>query len=204
LRLWGSSAGPVLEALRHSGVFRHSLALSSVRLKYWLPDLDDEGIIDNLTYEGKATALGKSFISHTNLLSKVHLDYATTIRTIEQSLPIRFVPENGVPTLSGHPIIITFARRLKDVRSFVTRVFSSTMPFRLWGLSEVYEDGFARVYAVDLHIGHKLTFEITKDFVRVYLPPGTCGNSIARFYTNVQHYYDSMASISGGPNEQLF
>ncbi|MCX5991117.1 MAG: hypothetical protein NTZ04_02110 [Chloroflexi bacterium] len=204
LRLWGGNAGVVLEALRNSNVFSHSLALSSVRVKYWLPNLDEEAIIDNFTHEGKATALGRSFSSHTNLISKLYLDYAQTIRMIEDSLPIRFVPQEGLPTLDGHPIIINLTRRLRDIRSFVSKVFSSNMPFRLWGLSEVQENDFARVYAVDLHVGHKLTFEITRDFVRIYLPPGTCGNTIARFYTNIQQHYDSMASISGGPHEQLF
>ena len=204
LRLWGSSAATVLSSLRHSGAFPYSLALSSVRLKYWLPNLDEEAIIDNFTFEGKVTALGKSFISHMNLISKVHSNYAETIRSIEEELPIRFVPENGIPTLEGHPIIISLARKLGDVKNFVTRVFSSTLPFRLWGLSEIYEDDFARVYAVDLHIGHKLMFEIGRDFIRIYLPLGVCGNTIARFYANLQQYYDSTALISGGSHEQLF
>ena len=204
LRLWGGSAATVLKSLRNSGAFPYSLALSSVRLKYRLPNLDDEAIIDNFTFDGKVTALGKSFISHINLISKVHSKYTENIRSIEDELPIRFVPYKGVPTLEGHPIIISLSRELRDIRNFVARVFSSALPFRLWGLSEVYENDFARVYAVDLHVGNKLLFEIGRDFVRIYLPPGTCGNTIARFYANVQQYYDSMASISGGSYEQLF
>jgi len=204
LRLWGGSAAAVLDALRQSGIFGHSLALSSVRLRYWLPGLDDEAIIDNLTFEGKVTALGKSFMSHTNLISKVHANYSETIRKIEDKLPIRFVSQDGIAALEGNPIIINLSREVEDVPDFVSSVFSSALPFRLWGLSEVYENNFARVYAVDLHIGHKLTFEISKDFIRIYLPPNTCGNTVSRFYTNLQQYYDSMASISGGEFEQIF
>jgi len=204
LRLWGGSASTVLKSLRNSGAFPHSLALSSVRLKYWLPNLDDEAIIDNFTFDGKVTALGKSFISHINLISKVYSKYTENIRSIEYELPIRFVPYKGVPTLEGHPIILSLSRKLPDVRNFVAKVFSSALPFRLWGLSEVYEDDFARVYAVDLHVGNKLLFEIGGDFIRIYLPAGTCGNTIARFYANMQQYYDSEVSISGGSHEQLF
>lgn len=204
LRLWGGSAATVLEGLRESGVFPHSLALSSVRLKYWLPNLEDEAVIDNFTFDGKVTALGKSFVSHTNLVARLHSSYAETIRRIESELPIRYVPEHEIPTLEGHPVIISLTRNLVNIKDFVRKVFSSSLPFRLWGVSEIYDDEFARVYAVDLHVGHKLTFEVARDFVRIYLPPATCGNTIARFYSNVQQYYDSGASISGGPREQLF
>jgi len=204
LRLWGDGAGSVLKALQKSGAFPHSLALSSVRVKFWLKNYEDEAVIDNVTYDGKTTALGKSFASHTNLITKSYSEYAHSIKRIEDELSIRFKGEDGVFGLEGHPIVITLSRELKDARVFVSKVFSSSLPFRLWGMSELYEDGFARVYAVDLHIGHKLTFEIGKDFIRIYLPPGTCGNSIARFYTNLQQHYDSRAVISGGKYEQLF
>lgn len=204
LRLWGGSAATVLESLHSSKALMHSLALSSVRLKYWLPEYEDEAVTDNFTFEGKVTALGKSFISHTNLISRVYSEYSRDIRRIEEELSIRFVQKQGIYELEGHPIIISLTRKLVDLPNFISRVFSSALPFRLWGLPEILGGDFARVYAVDLHIGHKLLFEISTDFIRIYLPTGTCGNTIARFYTNIQQHYDSMASISGGRREQLF
>jgi hypothetical protein len=191
LRLWG-------------GVFPHSLALSSVSVKFWLKDHEDDAVIDNVTFDGKATALGKSFASHTNLITKSYSQYSYLIKRMENELAIHFNGKEQVLSLQGHPIVVSLTRKLTDIESFVSKVFSSSLPFRLWGMSELYEDGFARVYAVDLHIGHKLTFEIGEDFIRIYLPPGTCGNSIARFYTNLQQYYDSQAAISGGEYEHLF
>lgn len=204
LRLWGGSAATVLQSLHRSRALMHSLALSSVRLKYWLPEYEDEAVTDNFTFEGKVTALGKSFVSHTNLISRVYSEYSKSIRNIEEELSIGFVSKQGISTLEGHPIIIALTRKLVDLPSFLSRVFSSALPFRLWGLPEIIGDDFARVYAVDLHIGHKLLFEISTDFIRIYLPKETCGNTIARFFTNIQQYYDSMASISGGKRERLF
>lgn len=204
LRLWGGSAATVLQSLHRSKALMHSLALSSVRLRYWLPEYEDEAVTDNFTFEGKVTAVGKSFISHTNLISKVYSEYSRAIRSIEEELSIRFVSKQGISTLEGHPIIIELTRKLVDLPNFISRVFSSALPFRLWGLPEILGDDFARVYAVDLHIGHKLLFEISTDFIRIYLPTGTCGNTIARFFTNIQQYHDSMASISGGRRERLF
>ena len=204
LRLWGGSARSVLDSLHKSHALMHSLALSSVRLKYWLPGYEDEAITDNFTFDGKVTAVGKSFISHTNLISRVHSEYSRSIKNIEEELSIRYVEKEGTNSLEGHPIIISLSRKLIDINKFVSRVFSSALPFRLWGLPEIIGDDFIRVYAVDLHIGHELLFEISTDFIRIYLPTGTCGNTIARFYTNIQQYYDSMASISGGKRERLF
>jgi len=204
LRLWGGSAASVLESLQSSQALMHSLALSSVRVKYSLPEYEDETVTDNFTFEGKVTALGKSFISHTNLISRVYSEYSREIRNIEEELSLRFVPRQGIHELEGHPIIISFSRKLINLPNFISRVFSSALPFRLWGLPEIIDDDFARVYAVDLHVGHKLLFEISTDFIRIYLPIGTCGNTIARFYTNIQQYYDSMALISGGKHERLF
>ena len=34
--------------------------------------------------------------------------------------------------------------------------------------------------------------------MRVYLLDGSCGNTIARLYTNLQHYYDSQVTIEWG------
>ena len=203
LRLWGGSAAAVLDALRKSGVFPHSMALSSVRLKHWVSGLEDEAVIDNFTFDGKVTALGKSFVSHIDLVARLHDIYAQTVRSIERELSIRFVAQDSGLTLQGHPVIISLTRELPNITEFIRRVFSSALPFRLWGITEIENDFFARVYSVDLHVGHKLTFEIARDFIRIYLPPSACANTIARFYANIQQYYDSGASISGGPNERL-
>ena len=50
-----------------------------------------------------------------------------------------------------------------------------------------------RVHAVDLHIGAPISFEVTPELIRVYLPSGTCANSVLRLYANLQHFYDAEA-----------
>ena len=61
-----------------------------------------------------------------------------------------------------------------------------------------------RVTALDLHVANRITFEVAPDFIRVYLPDGTCGNPIVRLYTNLQHYYDSQVVLAAGGGEALF
>lgn len=55
--------------------------------------------------------------------------------------------------------------------------------------------GMVEVEAVDLHIGQRLRFDITPDWLRVYLFEGGCGNTVARLVSNLQHHFDGALSI---------
>jgi hypothetical protein len=52
--------------------------------------------------------------------------------------------------------------------------------------------------------GNTLTFEASPKFVRLYLPSGACGNTVIRFFTNLQHYYDSLVRAEDGNGRPLF
>ena len=69
------------------------------------------------------------------------------------------------------------------------RVFSAARPFRLWGLESKLEDGYFSVAGVDLHTGSPMNFEITGDFMRVYLSAESRGSAVLRLLTNLQLYY---------------
>jgi hypothetical protein len=82
-------------------------------------------------------------------------------------------------------------------------MFSGVEPFRLWGVPvEVGPKAF-RVRAVDLHVGETVDFEVFPEVIRVYLPSGGCGNSIIRYYTNLQHTFDAKVSAESA-GERLF
>ena len=83
-------------------------------------------------------------------------------------------------------------------------VFSGAEPFRLWGAPVLVGKDYFRVTALDLHVTHRITFEITRDFMRVYLADRSCGNTIARLYTNLQHYYDSRVTMRSGEGTLCF
>ena len=110
----------------------------------------------------------------------------------------------GVNPMSGEPFNITFSRPIGDLESFLKAVFSGTEPFRLWGAPVAIGTNYFRVTALDLHVTNRITFEVARDFMRVYLPDGSCGNTIIRLYTNLQHYYDSQVSLTAGGGETLF
>ena len=48
-----------------------------------------------------------------------------------------------------------------------------------------------QVVAVDLHTGDPIDLEVTPSTIRIYLPKGSCGNTVLRIYVNLQHYFDS-------------
>lgn len=68
-------------------------------------------------------------------------------------------------------------------------------PFRLWGLPQMTGELTAEVEAVDLHVGQQLRFDITSEWMRIYLFAGGCGNSVARLASNLQHHFDGALSI---------
>ena len=50
---------------------------------------------------------------------------------------------------------------------------------------------------MDLHAGGKLNLELSQDWIVMYLIKGLCGNTVVRFYSVVQHVYDSKAKLGG-------
>jgi hypothetical protein len=77
---------------------------------------------------------------------------------------------------------------------FVTELLAVRRPFRLWGVPDIVS-GVAQVEAVDLHIGQRLRFDIGREWLRVYLERGSCGNTVARLISNLQHHFDGALSL---------
>lgn len=206
LKLWGNLAKDVFDAFQKSERLRSVFSLSSVRLKRYLKGTD-ESITDDINFYGKVTSMGQSFDSHLDLVNGFYREEykAKIVQVIEKELSIGFDDiSTGVALLKGEPIFVKFSNRIFDIERFTRTLFSGTTPFRLWGLQQIVKKDFARIYAVDLHLGRTLTFEVFPDTIRIFLPIGTCGNTIARFYTLFQHHYDSSAELLGGKYDNLF
>ena len=65
----------------------------------------------------------------------------------------------------------------------------------LLGITESYTDDFMRVNAVDLHVGHRIMFEITPSEMKIYLNNLGCGNTVLRVYTLLQQTFDSLVKF---------
>jgi hypothetical protein len=206
LKLWGNLAKDVFDAFQKSERLRRVFSLSSVRLKRYFKETD-ESITDDINFYGKVTSMGQSFDSHLDLVNRFYReDYKNKIvQVIEKELSIGVDDvSTEVALLKGEPIFVKFSNRIFDIETFTRTLFAGTTPFRLWGLQQIVKKDFARIYAVDLHLGRTLTFEVFPDTIRIFLPIRTCGNTIARFFTLFQHHYDSSAELLGGKYDHLF
>lgn len=160
-------------------------------------------IIDDLRYDGKFSTRGKSFNRHLWLVNKLYTDYKELVYNIEKNYSISI--ENN--KLMGLPINIEFKRDDLSAEYIIKAIFSNKKPFKLWGYADKIDDGYYKVLAVDLHNGNqgnKINFEITKDFISIYLSKKNCGNTIARLVCNIQQYLDSQIKVWGGKDDELF
>lgn len=96
--------------------------------------------------------------------------------------------------------MIDFARPLVDVDRFVAGLFTSKEPFRLWAVPRKLDQEEWEANAVDLHVGQTLRLEITPRWMRVLLGEHTCGNTLARLITNLQHRFNAESRLAAVPS----
>lgn len=209
MQLWGNRARRVLEILRQPNAFANATTLSKVKIKHFLDRAvsEESFSLDEVKWDGKITARGTSFQSHINLVNSIYRSYSDKVRGFEKRFSLRFsTPANRrrQTIMDGEPLTLTFSRPIADLKKFMAALFGGTEPFRLWGVPVSVGENYWRVTAVDLHVTNRITFEIAPDFMRVYLPQGSCGNTIVRLFTNLQHYYDSQVALTAGGGETLF
>jgi hypothetical protein len=192
MQLWGNNASTVLETLRENEDLRRSTPLSTVGIKR---ELDDEAVIDDITYYSKFTARGDSVDGHFKQVYDLKNNYSELLHKIEDEYSIKYSTDKRGGHVEGTPLLIDFDREIEELEEFMDELFSSKKPFRLWGVRNQLEEDYYRISSVDLHTGDKLNLEVCPDWVRIYLPEDSCGNVVLRLYTNIQHYFDSEAEL---------
>lgn len=148
---------------------------------------------DDVTYKGVVSVKsGKSIDDHIGLVDETKSHYKKLVEEVEQ-YRLRTVHASGFGHLKGKSVDIFFDRQVQNFELFLGRLLDSKSPFRLWGIRQKLAPDYYRVFALDLHTGHPLDLEISRNLIRVYVPRGSCGNTLLRLYVNIQHYYDSRA-----------
>lgn len=189
LRASGPDAGELLDELGAMKSFSRSISLSGVQVRAHDVASGDD-VDEAVTRDGRFIAAGGSFEFHEAIVSGVIARYEALISAIESRL-LRWHPiDGGGGILAGTPITILLSEPVSDPSRLIDGIFNSRAPFRLWG---TYEQGDATVTvdAVDLHVGQALAFQFTPDSVSVIATAGTCGNTVARIVSNLQHSFDA-------------
>ncbi len=194
LQATGRRAEKLLEYLAGSPEYRGTLSLDAIHVA-----VDDGlgGVMNEaVDQRGVFAASGDSLETHFQFVRSVVGRYAYLVELLEAKAIGWNSLENGGGTLDGGPIGIQFSEPVTDLVRFVDMLFTSKEPFRLWGVPRITDEGVAEVDAVDLHVGQRLRIDIGPGWMRVYLERDSCGNTVARLITNLQHSFDSRLSLS--------
>lgn len=197
MQLRSRQAGRVLKTMQSEHGEPHSARLSKVSVEI-------DGSISDIKYDGKVTGRGKSFTHHVATTSSILDTYAEQIRLVERNYAIAGVKDGTGITLSGSPITFKLPTPIEDLKVFCDAMFSASEPFRLWGDPVRVSDRLYRIHGLDLHSARTLAFEVSPTFIRVYLPRGSCGNSVLRLYTNLQARYDALVTAVSNGGESVF
>lgn len=195
VQLEGDNAEELLRILQRSAAYQSSAALTTVALHLANPDL---GYVDEAAhYRGRFVARGDSFALHLGFVSRWVQEYAAAVRKAESDHQIVWhrVGDSDAFNYSGRTAMIRFGRPIKSLDHFVASLFSCRDPFRLWAVPRPSRGDAIEAEVVDLHLGQQLRMDITREWLRVYLPEGACGNTLFRLVSNLQHRYDATIAV---------
>ncbi len=161
-------------------------------------------IIQELNEWGRLKAAGNSINLHLQVVSTLLHEYKSLILAIEEFARIRpGISEHG-KTLLGEPLVLEFPKPLRNFETFVKELVSCREPLKTWGIVEDVGKQQVQIEGVDLHTGSRLRFDLAPHFMRVYLAPKACGNTVARLLRNLQGHVDSSIQIKIPEPEPLF
>ena len=207
MQLWGGEDTENLyKLLKEHKSFRNKVVLSKIRMKEFI-DLENRDLfaLQDIKYTGKFTTRGTNFSVHTNTLSDVRKEYAKEIELIEKKYRLRWVEkEKGRVVLYGFAIHFIPMDFVLPVQLLYEKVFDGTAPFRMLGFYSELDDSKVIAKIVDFHTGGEIAIELYPDLLSVYLPENTCGNSIARLYTNLQHFFNKEFTVEADNGDKLF
>jgi len=203
----GPETRDVLHFIERQEQLQHAAFPAEIRMEYRPPRSKTRFVLENIEYSGKLTTRGTSIKAHQRVVARLRSAYSDTISRIEERHIIRVLTDGSGDAIEGEPIFFLLDRwPIEDLDSFCDVVFSGKRPFRLWGTPGAFpgNENARTVSAVDLHNGSKLFFEIYHDAMHLYLYPGACGTTVARFFTNLQHTFSRLIKSEDNEGNGIF
>lgn len=198
----GVGAEGIYNLLETNELTRRAMAVAEVA--FWESSAEGTQLM-RLTRQGRLRSTGQSLDSHLQAARSVIRSYEAFIIALERAFGLRFEGDEGGGTLEGQPLAIRASKPEGfDFKRLVERLVSGVEPFRILGTVEWHEEDLAWVEAIDLHTGAPLRMDLTPTWMRIYLGHGLCGNTLARFITNLQRAYDASLSYYEDGAASLF
>lgn len=190
MQLWGgASTREFYEKLKRDDVFGRNISLSKVRFKQETEEKEIFAIQD-VKYNGKFTVRGTSWAVHLGTLSNVREEYSKYIIDIEKKYRINYSENKGYGFhVEGFPIHITSLQGVEfPLETMKKKMFDGSEPFKLIGLINSQSEHHVNLEVVDRHTGDAFYVDCYPDLITLYLGPETCGNTLARFKTNLARH----------------
>jgi hypothetical protein len=198
---WGGHPKDVLEGLKKNAALASGVSLSRVKQVF---RTDDGYVKENISREGKFTLTkGNSIDSHLLAVDKIKNEYRGIIENLESNYRINVSNSDFGLNVKGTYSVIKLTKKIENFDRFLCHLLSGNLPFRIFGIPQIIDNDFVKVFAVDLHTSHKFNMEISRGSIRIYLYQNSCGNVITRLMTNLQQFYDSQIILMGCDDEQL-
>jgi hypothetical protein len=195
MRFWGSAALELIEQLKKNKRIEGGLSLSGIGL---IHEVEKGYVKEQISSNGRIMAIrGDSIDSHFSVVSKVQAYYQDLLDLLESEYRFSYEKLPHGVAFSGDALTILFERRITNLKAFAEGMFSTTQPFRLWGVVKTLESDRVKIKAVDLHSNGRVDFEIEPTQMRIYLQAGSCANVVTRLFTNLQSAFDARSRLIG-------
>lgn len=195
MRFWGGGVKEIIDGLRKNEKIERGISISSIGINYLVEGGYSK---ENISNKGRFTLMkGNSLDSHFNILEKIRSDYSRILNIFERNYRLCINKSEYGLEISGSPLCIEFGEEIVNIDKFVDILFSSRLPFRLSGIIKKESRDYFRVYGIDLHSNDLVNFEITPEWMEIYLSRNSCGNIITRIVTNMQMHMTSKIKLMG-------
>ena len=152
-----------------------------------------------LYYDGHTTNLSDSFLEHRAKIINLINIYKKLTETAEEKLWLWSNPvEGGGFNIDGEPIFIKFDPELTEetFKKFITYGFERRNSILRVG-GYIHRRGNKKIHmsAIDKHLWQPFILEATTKHILMFLPRGTCGNTIHRMVTYVQRFISPKVKV---------
>lgn len=152
---------------------------------------------------GKFTNRSDSFSDHRIQLKQIVSIYQDMTERLEKKVWIEVEEikskDNLINTsFKASPVTISFSKPLNKYvfNNFVEYTFpKGREPFKIYGEIKRISEEQVHVYGVDLHLWQNVVLDLSTERFILFLPKGTCGNTIHRLVTNIQKFLDPQIDV---------
>ena len=197
------TSSTVFDILQKVDELKNNLTLSKIKLKTYNTEDASSFILEDVQYFGKITARGNDITQHISNTQSIKKSYFDILKNIESNYRIGWKNTNGKLNIEGYPIYFVKKDGIEmDVDLVCEKIFDGKNPFKLFGTpSDIPGGKLINVY--DLHIGGVFDVQVFPDMFVFYINQEVCGNTILRFYTNLQHTFSNSFKIENDNEEDI-